>query len=177
MKVLTVTAILFIITGASPVMAQQASSSAAPGSWLGSKVHSVISSPARLFEKSKAPIKKTFGTVGTGLRHGINGLRSVGMAASMTGGSTAPAMNPGLIAVPQYTQAGQTQMIPIQTSTQPGSMVTTMPNVFGGQNIYLPNGGMATTMPNVFGGQNIYGPGGSFSSTSPNVFGGFNYSP
>jgi hypothetical protein len=33
-----------------------------------------------------------------------------------------------------------------------------MPNVFGGQNIYIPGEPPITTMPNVFGGQNIYTP-------------------
>lgn len=37
-------------------------------------------------------------------------------------------------------------------------MITTMPNVFGGVNIYAPGQAPITTMPNVFGGQNVYMP-------------------
>jgi hypothetical protein len=44
-------------------------------------------------------------------------------------------------------------------------------NVFGGQNIYAPNGGFLSTTPNVFGGSNF----SSGGYTTPNVFGGFNY--
>jgi len=65
----------------------------------------------------------------------------------------------------------------LSSFVQPGAVVTTMPNILGGDAVFGSSGELiATTLPNLFGGYNISGADGTFlGSTSANISGGSNY--
>lgn len=48
----------------------------------------------------------------------------------------------------------------------------TQPNIFGGQDITLPDHTQVHSQPNIFGGEDIQLPDGGHISTHPNIFGG-----
>jgi hypothetical protein len=48
----------------------------------------------------------------------------------------------------------------------------TQPNIFGGQDITLPDQTHVQSQPNIFGGVDIQLPDGGHISTQPNIFGG-----
>ena len=53
-------------------------------------------------------------------------------------------------------------------------VASTQPNIFGGANLFEDGVATATTMTNIFGGQDIIEDGVRVASTQPNIFGGVN---